>query len=89
MVWELVLAVVVLNLGATLWVMRRLVMAQIDLFDQLDGRIAGVIKELIETGLPNMEPVSPIQAAIANMISANLQNPVVEATVRDASGKFA
>jgi len=89
MVWELVLAVVVLNLGATLWVMRRLVMAQIELFDQLDARIAGVIKELIETGLPNMEPVSPIQAAIANMISSNLQNPVVEATVRDASGKFA
>ena len=79
----------VLNLGATLWVMRRLVMAQIELFDQLDARIAGVIKELIETGLPNMEPVSPIQAAIANMISSNLQNPVVEATVRDASGKFA
>ena len=89
MVWELVLAVVVLNLGATLWVMRRLVMAQIELFDQLDARIAGVIKELIETGLPNMEPVSPIQAAIANMISSNLQNPVVEATVRDTSGKFA
>ena len=83
------MAVVVLNLGATLWVMRRLVMAQIELFDQLDARIAGVIKELIETGLPNMEPVSPIQAAIANMISSNLQNPVVEATVRDASGKFA
>jgi len=89
MVYELVLAVVILNLGATLWVMRRLVMAQIEMFEALDHRIAAVIQELIEKGLPDMEPVSPIQAAIANMISQNLQNPIVEATVRDASGKFA
>ncbi len=88
MEYELVLAAVILNLCATLWVLRRLVMAQIEMFEALDQRIAGVIKELIETGLPDMEPVSPIQAAIANMISQNLQNPVVEATVRDASGKF-
>ena len=83
------LSAVILNLCATLWVLRRLVMAQIEMFEALDQRIASVIKELIETGLPDMEPVSPIQAAIANMISQNLQNPVVEATVRDASGKFA
>ena len=89
MEYELVLGTVILNLFATLWVMRRLVMAQIEMFEALDGRIAAVIKELIETGLPDMEPVSPIQAAIANMISQNLQIPVVEATVRDASGKFA
>jgi len=89
MVYELVLGTVILNLFATLWVMRRLVMAQVEMFEALDGRIAAVIKELIETGLPNMEPVSPIQAAIAQMISANLQSPVIEATVRDASGKFA
>lgn len=89
MEYELVLAAVILNLCATLWVLRRLVMAQIEMFEALDQRIAAVIKELIETGLPDMEPVSPIQAAIANMISQNLQNPVVEATVRDASGKFA
>lgn len=89
MEYELVLSAVILNLCATLWVLRRLVMAQIEMFEALDQRIASVIKELIETGLPDMEPVSPIQAAIANMISQNLQNPVVEATVRDASGKFA
>ncbi|GAI60549.1 unnamed protein product [marine sediment metagenome] len=89
MEYELVLGTVILNLFATLWVMRRLVMAQIEMFEALDQRIAAVIKELIETGLPDMEPVSPIQAAIANMISQNLQIPVVEATVRDASGKFA
>jgi len=89
MVYELVLGTVILNLFATLWVMRRLVMAQIEMFEALDQRIAAVIKELIETGLPDMEPVSPIQAAIANMISQNLQIPVIEATVRDASGKFA
>jgi len=89
MEYELVLGTVILNLFATLWVMRRLVMAQIEMFEALDQRIAAVIKELIETGLPDMDPVSPIQAAIANMISQNLQIPVVEATVRDASGKFA
>ncbi len=96
MEYELVLGTVILNLFATLWVMRRLVMAQIEMFEALDQRIAAVIKELIENGLPDIEPISPIQAAIANMISQNLQtqasplgSPIVEATVRDAAGKFA
>jgi len=62
----------------------------------LDGMLAQAIAGLVEKGLGDFEPINPIQAAIANMISNNLGRSVSSTTpgevievVRDNSGKFA
>ena len=59
----------------------------------LDGMLAQAISGLLEKGLGDFEPINPIQAAIAQMLTANLSRnttagEVIE-VVRDNSGKFA
>jgi len=61
--------------------------------EELDAKLAGAISSLVEKGLGEFEPVNPIQAAIAQMLTSNLsQNrtsgEVIE-VVRDVGGKFA
>jgi len=60
---------------------------------ELDSKLAAAISGLVEKGLGDFEPINPIQAAIANMLTTNLQRnttagEVIE-IVRDNKGNFA
>jgi len=59
----------------------------------LDTKLAAAISGLVEKGLGDFEPINPIQAAIANMLTANLQRNTTAGevidVVRDNAGKFA
>jgi len=63
---------------------------------QIDSMMAQAIQGLVEKGLGDFEPINPIQAAIANMLTQNLQKSASGATasvidvevVRDNAGKF-
>ena len=59
----------------------------------LDGMLARAISGLVEKGLGDFEPINPIQAAIANLLTANLQRNTTAGevidVVRSESGKFA
>ena len=56
----------------------------LNLFVELDGKIAEAITKLMQEGLPDFEPPNPIQALIAQMI----QQRVSDAAPRDPSGQF-
>lgn len=55
--------------------------------DDLDGNLAQAIQAVIQ-GAQDIEPISPIQAAIAGYIQQQFQPPTIVAQVRDSSGKF-
>jgi len=90
---ELVLAIVALNLLFSLWMMRVLALQIRQTVDDLDKLLAGAIANLIERGIGDIEPINPIQQAIASLIQNNLrqtQGEVIEVKqARDQSGKFA
>ena len=58
-----------------------------------DGMLAKAISGIVEKGLGDFEPINPIQAAIAQMLTANLSRNTTAGevidVVRDNSGKFA
>lgn len=56
----------------------------LNLFVELDGKIAEAITKLMQEGLPDFEPPNPIQALIAQMI----QQRVSDAAPRAPSGQF-
>ena len=56
----------------------------LNLFVELDGKIAEAITKLMQEGLPDFEPPNPIQALIAQMI----QQRVSDAAPRSPSGQF-
>ena len=55
--------------------------------DELDGNLAQAIQAVIQ-GAQDIEPVSPIQAAIAGYIQNALVPENVTPMTRDSSGKF-
>ena len=92
----LVLAIVCLNLLFSVWMLRVLTLELHKAISQIDSLLAQAIQGLVEKGLGDFEPINPIQAAIANMLTQNLTKPApgtkgsvidVELT-RDAAGKF-
>jgi len=91
---EVILAIVALNLLFSVWMMRVLVLQINSTVARLDEMLAAAISKLIERGLGEIEPINPIQQAIASMIQKNLsrsdQDPgVIEVPLsRDSSGKF-
>tara|TARA_R100000306_G_scaffold50065_2_gene47153 strand:- start:85 stop:360 length:276 start_codon:yes stop_codon:yes gene_type:complete len=57
--------------------------------EDLDSKIAEAIRELVQGGLGDFEPVNPIQAALANMLTQKIeQAPIAEVISRDPGGKF-
>jgi len=60
----------------------------------LDSKIAGAIKEVIKEGIPNIEPINPLHAAFASILSNQGSNlapepiPALE-IIRGQDGKFA
>ena len=93
MLLELVLGITVINLLFSVWLMRILSMQIHQAVVDLDGMLAKAISGIVEKGLGDFKPINPIQAAIAQMLTANLSRnttagEVIE-VVRDNSGKFA
>ena len=96
MLIELVLAITALNFLFSVWMLRLLTMELHKTVNQLDAMLATAIQGLIEKGMGELEPVKPIQAAIAQMLTNNLANHSSRPTasvidvevVRDAAGKF-
>lgn len=91
---EAILAIVALNLLFSVWMMRVLALQIQTTVGQLDRMLAEAISKLIDRGLGEIEPINPIQQAIASMIQNNLgkasQDPgIVDIPLtRDSSGKF-
>jgi len=93
MLLELVLGITALNLLFSVWLMRILSIQIQQAVVELDAKLAAAITGLVEKGLGDFEPINPIQAAIANMLTTNLQRnttagEVIE-VVRDQKGNFA
>ena len=55
--------------------------------DDLDGSIAQAIEAVIK-GAQDMEPVNPIQQALASYLQQQFAPPTITAQVRDVSGKY-
>jgi len=56
----------------------------------LDSKIAGAIKEVIKDGMPNIEPINPLQAALASILSNQAAPAAIPAleVLRGEDGKF-
>lgn len=55
----------------------------------LDAKLAGAIQKVLEGDLVgSMEPPNPIQQAIAQMLTARMQNAPLDVTPRTPDGKF-
>ena len=85
-----VLAVFVVLQGATilltLFLASRGTGLVLDLFQELDEKLAGAIKNLVETGgLSGIEPVNPLQQAIAQMLIGKINQELPQ---RDPNGQF-
>ena len=93
MLLELVLGITTLNLLFSVWLMRILSIQIQQAVVELDAKLALAITGLVEKGLGDFEPINPIQAAIANMLTANLQRNTTAGevidVVRDNKGNFA
>lgn len=93
MLLELVLGITALNLLFSVWLLRILSIQIQQAVLELDGMLAKAISGIVEKGLGDFEPINPIQAAIAQMLTANLSRNTTAGevidVVRDNSGKFA
>ena len=93
MLLELVAIMTAINLILSLWSVRVILLqikASISTLDQLIGQ---AISNLIERGLGNIEPINPIQQAIAQMLTNNIKSKtpgeVIEVELpRDDNGRF-
>ena len=91
---EAILVIVALNLLFSIWMMRVLALQIQTTVGQLDQMLAGAIGKLIDRGLGEIEPINPIQQAIAQMLTRNLsksdQDPgIVDIPLtRGSDGKF-
>jgi hypothetical protein len=85
-----VLAVFVVLQGATilltLFLASRGTGLVLDLFQDLDEKLAGAIKGLVESGgIAGIEPVNPLQQAIAQMLIGKMQQELPQ---RAPNGRF-
>lgn len=87
-----IIALLVLNLLFSVWMLRVISIEITKAVAQLDSMLAQTIQSLIEKGIGEFEPVNPIQEIIASMMKKNLtQNqPTADVmdVVRDPGGKF-
>ncbi len=93
MVWEpLILGVVIFHVLLHLFMVRMLVITIRLELEDLDTKIGAALRSLIESGMGEYEPPSPIQMALAEVLKRNVLGQAggdpVE-VIRDAGGKFA
>lgn len=92
MVWDhLIIGLIIFDALLTIWLARMLVMTVRFELDDLDSKIGLALKSLIEQGIGDFEPPSPIQAALAELLLSRVKgggtgDPIE--IVRDAGGKF-
>ena len=92
MLHESMIALLVLNLLFSVWMLRVISIEISKAVAQLDTMLAQTIQSLIEKGIGDFEPVNPIQEIIASMMKKNLTQNQPSAdvidVVRDVGGKF-
>jgi hypothetical protein len=91
MEWVIVAVLVVLNMILTVWIGARCSALFQNAFENLDGSIAAAIKSLVEQGVGDFEPINPVQAAIAQFITARMgdqKESVLAGIPRAEDGKF-
>jgi len=89
--WVLVcVALVIFHILLSAWLFRQLVFTLQSIVQDLDANLGVAIQKLIEGGLGAMEPINPIQQAIAQMLTKNLSEAPIEAVIstRGPDGKF-
>ena len=84
---NLVYGLLLLNACLTVWAIRQISFAIARAVEDLDGRIAKAIQELMAGNFDLPEPVNPIQAAIAQMLTNNLKTGVIDIK-RSPDGTF-
>jgi len=92
MVWDsLILGALIFHAILMLFCFNRMSQLLDLAIEDLDTTIAEAIKSIVESGLSDFEPVNPIQAALAQMLTARLEQAPITATVLDRApdGKFA
>lgn len=95
MEWIVIGVLIVINMGLTVWFGVKAAQLFHSAIADLDGNIAAALKSLIEQGIGDIEPINPVQAAIAHFITermANVGDPAKSVLVelpRGDGGKFA
>ncbi len=90
MLEEVIVALVAVNCMITLWIMRMIVHEVKMGVANIDHALAAAIQKLVEGGLGELEPINPIQKALAELLTNRVkeQQTIIEIP-RDDSGKFA
>jgi len=95
MEWIVIGFLIVINMGLTAWFGIRAAQLFHSAIADLDGNIAAALKSLIEQGIGDIEPINPVQQAIAHFITERMSNqadsakPVLVELPRGEGGKFA
>jgi len=95
MEWIVIGVLIVINMGLTVWFGVKAAQLFHSAIADLDGNIAAALKSLIEQGIGDIEPINPVQQAIAHFITermANVADPAKSVLVelpRGDGGKFA
>jgi len=95
MEWIVIGVLIVINMGLTVWFGVKAAQLFHSSIADLDGNIAAALKSLIEQGIGDIEPINPVQQAIAHFISERMgnppesANPVLVELPRGKGGKFA
>ena len=76
-----------INILVSLWCLRIIVLSIKSGMAQLDTALAGAIQKVVEGNLGDFEPVNPIQAALAQMLTNRIENGPIEIP-RATDGKF-
>lgn len=89
MLEEVIVALVTVNCLITLWIMRMIVLEVQRGVTNIDHALASAIQKLLEGGLGEMEPINPIQKALAELLTNRVkdQQTIIEIP-RDEGGKF-
>ena len=95
MEWIVIGFLIVINMGLTVWFGVKAAQLFHSAIADLDGNIAAALKSLIEQGIGDIEPINPVQQAIAHFITERMSNqtesgnPVLVELPRGEGGKFA
>ena len=93
MMLEIILGIVLLHLLLTLWSLRIILLEVQKGVATLDSMLAATIQKFLEGGLGDIEPVNPIQQALAQMLTNRItlgpaQEGAIDVQPRAPDGKF-
>ena len=92
MEWVIVASLVILNMILTVWIGARMGAIIEQAISGLDGSVAAAIKSLVEQGIGDVEPINPVQQAIAHFITTRMSDQAQSTLTeipRAMDGKFA